>query len=510
MKIILVYLTLTLLVSSLAFSQQIHTKFNMGPNVNSKWDEIAPVISADGKTLYICRQRHPENIGYNAYPNDQDIWYSEMSEDSVWSLAKNIGEPLNNIYPNAVCSVSPDGNTLLLLGNYSSSGPVGQGFSITKRTKDGWSFPQNLKIKNYENNSRYVTNFLCDNGKTMIMGLQQKDSYGKMDIYVSFLVKDDEWTEPMNLGPAINTAYEESSAFLASDGVTLYFSSMGHGGFGDADIFYSRRLDDTWKNWSEPKNCGDFINTSNKEMHFKIPASGDFAYFSSSDNTLGESDIFKVKVPPSMKPRPVFLVYGKVTDMTTKEPVDAKIYYETLPDGDEIGVANTNPKTGEYKITLPAGSMYGFRAEAKGFLPKNDNIDASDLNSYEEIERNLQIVPLEIGQTVVINNIFFEFAKSDIKPESLPELNRLVEFLQTYPQVKIEIRGHTDSIGSSAFNMKLSNNRAKAVFNFLINNGIDKKRLGFIGFGKEKPVADNGTDEGRQLNRRVEFVITDK
>jgi len=328
---------------------------------------------------------------------------------------------------------------------------------------------------------------------------------------VSFLKDENHWSEPKNLGPVVNTCMNDYSPFLAADGVTLYYSTEGYPGYGKADIFMTKRLDDTWENWTLPQNLGPVLNSEKSDAKYNIPASGKYAYFSSEKNSIGGSDIFRIKLPEKAKPKPVVLISGKVLNDRTNEPVAAKIYVEELPSGKEVAIARTDPKTGAFKIILPAGKKYGFRAVAEGFFEVNKNIDLTDVTEYQEIEDEvMRIGPVEVGTVVRLNNIFFEFGKAVLKPESFPELDRTVEFLKNNPNVEIEIAGHTDNVGSEITNLKLSQKRAQAVADYLIEHGIDAKRLIVKGYGESRPIAFNNTEEGRAMNRRVEFKVLKK
>jgi outer membrane protein OmpA-like peptidoglycan-associated protein len=321
---------------------------------------------------------------------------------------------------------------------------------------------------------------------------------------------DGKWSKPMNLGNSLNSVGNEVSPFLASDGKTLYFSTNGYPGFGKNDIFVSRRLDDTWKNWSEPMNLGNKVNTNEWDAYFSTSAAGDYAYFVSSANKATSEDIFRIKLPTSAKPTSVVLISGKVLNSKTGEPLGAKIIYEELPSGKEAGVARSNPSKGEYTIALPAGKKYGFSASAEGYIAINENIDLTQLTEFKEIKKDLKLVPIEKGEKVSINNIFFEFGKEGLLPESFPELNRLVKLMITNPNLKIRIEGHTDNIGNDKNNLLLSENRTLSVMNYLVENSIESNRLETKGYGKTKPKANNNTEEGRQQNRRVEIVILEK
>jgi outer membrane protein OmpA-like peptidoglycan-associated protein len=330
-----------------------------------------------------------------------------------------------------------------------------------------------------------------------------------MDLYVSFLEDNGEiWTEPRNLGNVVNTASDESSVFLASDGKTLYFSSDGHNGYGLNDIFVSRRVDSTWKLWTEPQNLGPVINTTGWDAYFSVPASGKHAVFVSSENTFGKQDLFRIPMKAGLRPNPVILVSGKVLDASTNKPLQAEIRFEKLENGKEMGIARSNPTTGEYKISLPAGILYGLRAEVDDYIPINESIDTRDLVEYEERSQNLLLIPLKKDQVVRLNNIFFDTGESELKKESLAELQRVVTMLQSKSSMKIQVMGHTDNVGEKANNKKLSQDRANSVMTFLVQQGIAKERLSAVGFGDSKPIAPNTTEVGKRKNRRVEFKIT--
>lgn len=485
---------------------------NLGPNINSPHGEFSPKISPDGKYLFITRDGHPQNVGD---PNDdQDIWFSELQEDGSWGLAKNIGTPLNTGNYNFVSSVSPDGNTILLGNVYNYfDGSYSVGTSISYRSRGGWAFPKKQNIEKYENINDYVNYFLSQDGKILLMAIQKKkrkENFGDLDIYFCRNLGENKWSEPENIGPDINTVGTDAGIFLASDGVTMFFASDGHGGYGDSDIFMTKRLDDTWTKWSKPINLGPKINSEDYESNFTIPASGDYAYFASSKNSYGEEDVFRIKLPQEAQPDPVVLVTGHVLNKKTNEPVQASITYELLFEGEEVGIARSEPDNGNYNIVLPYGKNYGFRAYASGFYAISENLDLSTISEYKNIKKNLYLVPIEVGEVVRLNNIFFETAKSELKDESIPELNRVIKLLKENSAIKIELGGHTDNIGSAKSNQKLSQDRAQSVVDFLTKGGISKGRLGANGYGESSPIATNETEEGREWNRRVEFKIISK
>jgi len=483
-------------------------KENLGKSVNSTYAELMPVIAPDGKTLYMIRDDDPKNVKNNGTPT-QDIYYCEMQIDGSWSKAKSIGSPLNNDKHNFVSSVTPDGNKLLVNGIYVGETSKGLSFA-SKNNKGTWDTPKKLDIKNYYNNNSYNEFSLSNSGKILVLSIEQDDSYGDKDLYVCFLQDDGSWSAPINMGMQVNTGSDESTPFLAADDKTIYFSSSGYSTFGSNDIFVTRRLDDTWKNWSEPQNLGPQLNTSNWDAYYTITASGDYAYFISSANSLGGTDVFRVALPKEVKPDPVVMVSGKVLNAKTNEPISANISYQLLPEGKEVGIASSNPNDGSYKIVLPSGKKYAFSASAPGFIAVNENMDLSELKEYKEVTKDLFLVPIEVGQTVRLNNIFFDIGKADLLSESYLELDKLVKVMNQNPTMEIEIEGHTDNVGSDPFNLSLSKNRAKAVYDYLISKGIDASRIKSNGYGETKPLATNDNDEGRAQNRRVQFTIVKK
>ena len=486
----------------------------LGENVNSEYSELNPLLSPDGKTLYFSRKNHPQNVGGSK--DKEDIWYSELDSSGHWQIARNMGSNFNNPDPNfinSIQSVTPDGRTaVMLLGNkYLENGKMLAGVSISSNVAGNWSKPIALSITNDYNFNEKANYFLTNNRKTLIMSVEREDSHGDRDLYVSFMQEDSVWSEPLNLGDVVNTASEESAPFLAADDKTLYFSSNGFSGYGNNDIYASKRLDDTWTNWSDPENLGPEINSALEDLFFNIPASSEYAYYSrgvSDTNT----DIFRVKLPIVRSPDPWVIVRGKIVDRATGQAMGAKIIYERLPDGKELGIAEANPETGAYEIRLPAGELYGIRAEATDKLSENQNLDLRNITNDQVINKdfnleNIRVSSVDENITLVLNNIFFDFDKAVLKPESFPELNRIVTVMKEKSGMQIEIAGHTDAMGPEPYNLKLSERRAKSVVKYLVDEGVAQNRIAVLFLGEGKPIAPNTTEAGRKKNRRVEFKI---
>lgn len=534
---------------------------NLGSAVNSEFSELNPVISPDGRTLYFGRKNHPANRygvkGSETISGSQDIWFSEKVGDT-WSTARRLSEVLNRDQYNTILSISPDGQTILLKGAYVNGTYETRGFSISNKTTAGWTVPVKVDIPGYEQMSKGKNEYgyLTMDGKAILLAFARKKNSEDDDLYVSFF-EDGRWTRPLELGDEINTKYSETTPFLSADGKTLYFSSDRPGGQGSQDIYLTRRLDDTWQHWRKPQNLGAPINTEEYDAYYSISAKGDYAYFMSGKGSLGKKDIFRLAIesPPggglvkesggkesegkdsggkiinapadaamadsrfgpsstrsvtSQESDPVVLLSGTVLNQQTgKVPEDASVTYEDLSNGKVLGQAKPDPTTGKYKLVLPYGKNYGITAKAKGLIPTSTNLDLTTVRGrYLELDdRDLSMVPLVKGNTATINNLFFDLGKATLKPESEPELKRILQVMKENTALVIEISGHTDNTGSDEINNKLSLERANAVRENLLKGGIDQARIKTKGYGKSKPKADNATEEGRQINRRVEIEI---
>lgn len=533
-----VYLQCCLLISAAAFAQQKEVE-NLGNVVNTAYSEARPTISADGKLLYFIVESHPGNNQAKKDKYAQDIWYSELSADGKWGAPVHAAAPLNDQKDNAVFWVSPDGNRLLIRGAYVNGKYAGRGFSFVTKSSGGWSAPEKLNIIGLDqmNVDRYGGAFLSNDGKSLLLYFSEEKNSYQNDLYVSHLTDNNEWTKPQNLGEVINNEEtDEITPCLAADGLTLYFSSDRKGGFGDHDIWMSRRLDDSWTKWSQPVNLGNPINTSKWDAYFAVDATGELGYFASTQNAVGGSDLVRIKLEDTLKPKTVALLYGRVINAKTKEPMDVEILFDEVPG--EANVANSvSGPEGNYKMTLPYGKKYALRASKPQFYSIIDTLDLTDVDKYKEINRDLYLTPvdtvetklgpdgkpirkniddvgegdeLEPGETVDMKSINFDFAKSMLRADAYAELNKVVRIMKANPNMTIELSAHTDNIGGYTKNMNLSKDRANAAKQYLLSKGIDAGRIVAKGYGEVKPLASNKSAEGRQQNRRVEFVVLKK
>lgn len=483
-----------------------YNKENLGTGVNSVTTEVAPVISPDGKLLYFTRTKHPENMGVN---REQDVWFSKNINGN-WSTAENMPKPINNVYNNAVCAISNDAKKLYLINEYVSDSTMKQGISYSMLNKRGWSFPQSMKIKNYYN---YVDGSLdvspwseftvSGDGKILLMPLKRRDSVGSRDIYVSFWEGNNEWSEPKHTGKVINTAENEMAPFLASDNKTMYYSTKGYPGYGDNDIFVSRRLDDTWTNWSQPVNMGDGINTSDWDGYFSLPSSGEYAYLVSRNQSIGNEDIFRIKVAEANKPEPVVMLSGKVFDEKSEKLINAKLNFISKISPKDTLKVEFKVENGIYKIILPLNSDYNALVTAEGYMSKMDKIQFDKKDTYLESSFDFSLSKIKSGVKTKFNELVFEQGSYELKAVSYQELDQIAEMLKENSIVTIHLDGHTDFIGDAKQNMILSQNRVEEVKNYMIKKGVNPARITTKAWGGTKPLEK----ESSEKNRRVEFTI---
>jgi outer membrane protein OmpA-like peptidoglycan-associated protein len=481
---------------------------NLGENVNSEFKDYGPLVTSDGSKMYFTSRRKG-TTGGNMDANDglfyEDI-YESSKTSSGWTKAKGVGTPLNTKLHDAIVGLSPDGQKLFVYMDQN-----GGDIYVSELKGSRWSKPVSIS----ENvNSKFHESKACisyDNKTLYFISDDPSISMGGRDIFYSYLDYAGNWSPPTNIGPVINTVYDEVDIFLHPDGRTMYFSSKGHNTMGGYDIFKTTRSDNG--TWSTPQNLGYPINTPLDDAFYVTTASGKTAYFSSvRPEGSGLHDIYELRFPTDEVKTVeqkvlVTLVKGTVKDSQTAFPLEAKV--EIIDNNLNEVVADfiTNSQTGAYLINLPSGKNYGINVSKDGYLFHSENFNLSDTADYQEVVIDINLQRIEVGTTIVLKNIFFDYDKATLRPESSAELTRVVEILVKQPKLKIEISGHTDNKGSHDYNYQLSKARAKTVVDYLITKGISADRLTYEGYAFQKPIASNDTDEGRQLNRRVEFKV---
>jgi outer membrane protein OmpA-like peptidoglycan-associated protein len=478
-------------------------------SVNSKGRENAPVISADGTTLYFTRE-HPDNIGG---ASRQDAWVSTLQPNGEWSQAKNMGPPINNAGDNAVLGISENGKTLYLLNSYRQDGTMVEGFSKSHATKSGWSFPVTFFIEDLYNDHqpKNTEMTISPTEDVIILSVQRRDTQGSKDLYVSFKKAAGTWSAPVNLGAVINTADYEGAPFLAADNKTLYFTSIGHRGYGSGDIFVSRRLDDTWLSWSKPLNLGPVINSPGWDSFFTIPASGDFAYMSSFNPASQSDDLYRIPLYPSISPQTMLTIAGRLIDDETGEPIAGEITLKKPGAPTPTDVIKIDGESGEFRTLIPFDSTFILSAFSQGFFPLVEEIGSARPTTQRQATsaapREFRLYPIRSGQRLPLRQVRFAQSSAELEVDSHQQLLDLVQVMARYPTMEILLEGHTDNQGDFDKNFLLSEERVKSVKEFLLKNGVSPTRIQLKAWGPSRPVSNNLTEETRRQNRRVELTV---
>ncbi len=480
------------------------TPQNMGKMINTPYDEYLPALTADEQTLVITRKEPRKSTTTAMTPEEEDFYISTLDTNGNWTMAERVSEPLNSNDNEGAQCISQDGRFIV----FTICGEGGLGscdLYWSKKIGDRWSKPRNLGAAV---NSRYwdsQPSFSID-GKTLYFTSNRPGGKGGKDIWKTTLNENGRWNKAVNLGNSINTTQDETCPFIHYDDQTLYFASNGHIGMGGFDIFYSRKLNDT--TWSMPTNIGYPINTSGEEMNLIVGASGNTAIFSSDKlDGYGGQDLYSFELYEDARPVPTTYMKGIVFDEKTNQRLAADFKIIDLENENEVVSATADPVTGSFLISLPVNKNYALNVSMDGYLFHSENIELLSGTPDEPFLKNVGMKQLSVGESVVLKNVFFETNKYDLKDESRVELMKLHSFMQNNPTVSIEISGHTDNVGNDNDNQTLSENRAQAIYNFLIENGIEADRLSYKGYGETQPIDTNDTEEGRANNRRSEFKI---
>lgn len=477
---------------------------SFGKIVNSQWGDYMPQADVTGRRVYFTSKRKGgiSEEGPDKDEGDEDLYYTDRQDNGSWGKPVLLPEPLNSRNHEGACAFSADGQIMVYTACGRADGQGSCDLYISYLNGDQWSTPVNMgNLVNTENWDSQPT--ISPDGSTIIFASNRPDNYGAEDLFMIRKNRFGDWGVPVNLGSTVNTPFSDFAPFIAADGKTLYFASDGHPGFGETDIFKT-----TLENgeWTEPINMGQPLNTDKDDQYFTIGGDGSIAYFASTRES-GNLDLFEIEVPENLRPKPTVIVSGIVKNAKSGVPVGAWVLVEDLETGELIATQKSNSKTGKYLVVLPAGRNYSVSANSEGFFFYSQQFDVEQNAKFREIKKDIPLEPIEKGARVVLNNIFFETGKADLKPESYIELNKAFNLLKANPRMKVEIGGHTDNVGSEDANMKLSHARAKAVMDYLLKAGISSNRLQAKGYGETNPIATNDTEEGRAQNRRTEFVV---
>jgi len=509
--------------------------------INSEFDEINPVISRDGKTMYFTRVGYPD-FNRSLYDMDVDIsstmpfaaYQSHLIEifksmgdgehatadkstfnQDIW-IAKGDGMnfsnlfhpeyPVNSALPNSVCSLTPNSNEIIIINEFYKDGSMYKGFSTLKGNgHDSWQFPKPLFIYDFFSTSSEVNLTMSSDANIIILSLNRPSSKGDNDLYVSMKIEENLYSTPLPLDDNINTTFRESTPFISRDGQYLFFSSSRPGGYGGNDIYVSRRLDGTWQNWEKPRLLPKLINSDQDDSQPFVNESTGYMYFTSRRD--GSSDIFRVQYNPVSKEIRNKTLEIHVVNSLTGQPEEADVAIGWQTDGFYNKSLGTENGTVTYSFVTPKNIMV--KGRRKGFTAKNTNLNLDSLFQNEISIRDVTIYvePIDKEANFVLKNIYFEQSTAIIKENSYEALDILVEVLKRNPELKMKIFGHTDNVGSEASLRKLSQDRAIAIKSYLVKNQIDAGRITTEGMGSSKPLNDNSTEEKKSQNRRVEFTV---
>jgi outer membrane protein OmpA-like peptidoglycan-associated protein len=507
---------------------------NLGPNINTSYPEYSAFITADESMIAFTACRNTTTGGKVdlQYGGHMEDLYESSKKDGKWLPAQNFGPIVNSEDHDATAGLSPDGNILFV---YKFKEKDGGDIYVSNLNGNSWSKPEHLN-KNINSKGHESSVSLSYDGKRLYFVSDREGGLGDRDIYYSDKDAKGDWGTAVNVG-ALNTKYGEEGVFIHPDGKTIYFSSKGHNTMGGYDIFKS-----TFENgkWGEPANLGYPINGPDDDVFFVISGSGNHGYFASSkQGGYGDKDIYKITFLGAEKPPVVMnednllasvaapvsefkaekiisngpkmtILKGVISDAKTHQLLEAAIELIDNSLNEVIATFKSNSTTGKYLVSLPSGKNYGIAVKKDGYLFHSENFDLKASEEYQEVEKDVALKPIEVGQSIVLRNIFFDFDKATIRPESANELDRLIKLLTDNPTLKIELGSHTDSKGSDEYNQKLSQSRSQSVVTYLIGKGIATDRLVAKGYGETVSVATNDTEAGRQENRRTEFKILSK
>lgn len=520
---------------------------NLGPNVNTKYPEYAPFISAD-ESVVIFTSRRNDTQGGEVAPDDgkyyEDAYISRRDPKGNWQKSLNMGELINHKTHDAPAGLSPDGKKLFVFYGWKGQGDIYYSDFVNGAFTEPKSCGSNINTKQYESSAS-----ISFDGKELYFAANREGGFGGEDIYMSkWDEKKKEWGPAQNLGPVINTKDRETGVFLHPDGETMYFASEGHNSMGSFDLFYSKKVDGKW---TTPVNLGYPINSPDRDVFFVVSGSGRYGYYASfREDGFGETDIYRITFLGPEKPtltssednllasiaEPVkqvvieakveikssnlTILKGIIKDAKNLSPLEAKIDLIDNESNTLVASFNSDAKDGHYLVSIPGGKNYGIAVKKDGYLFHSENIDLPATSGYKEYEKDILLKKVEVGEAIVLRNIFFDLDKATLRPASTAELERLLKLMTDNPTLKIEISGHTDSQGDNAYNKKLSENRAKAVVDYLIGKGIPTSRLVFAGYGEEKLIVTDAEitkmktkterEEAHQQNRRTEFKILSK
>jgi len=481
---------------------KISTQFKphqLSDTVNAFAMQYFPVLTADEHELIFTRR-----MG-GGQDDDEDLVVARKDANGKWqspvSISANINSPMNE----GTCTISADGRQLIFTSCIGRRGYGSCDLFESKKIGEEWTRPQNLGPA--INSPAWESQpSLSADGRMLFFVSDRRGGSGNKDIYVSYKLDENKWSKAESLGPKINTPYEEISPFIHVNGRTLFFASNGKTGFGGYDLYRSEYENGEW---TEPVNFGFPVNNHEDQFSLFITADGQHGFYSHEDNQkLNSSEIFEITVPEELQLRyKSNYVKGIVRDKKTKQPLKARVELFNINKNELTSSVNSDSLTGEYLMVLTQGADYGLYVSRPGYLFQSLNFNYEVQENLMPVALDVWLDPVETGASAVLNNLFFDFNKFELKDKSITELDKVLRFLNENPNVRVEISGHTDNVGTQASNLQLSLKRAQSVTAYLIQHNIASTRLIQKGYGADKPIVPNDTEDHRQTNRRIEFRV---
>ncbi len=474
----------------------------MPDQVNKFPLQFFPALTVDGKTLIFTGRQGND-------PRDlEDLYIVRKNEQGIWSEPAPLSDVINTEYNEGTGSISADGRTLIFTSCQGRRSYGRCDLYITYKSGDSWSEPQNLgaavNSKFWESQAS-----LSADGRTLYFVSDRPGGKGGRDIWVSRRNSAGQWTAAENVGTPVNTVGEEMSPFIHANGQTLYFSSNGHVGMGGYDLFMTENEEDS--SWQQPRNLGYPINTHEDQFSLFVTADGTKGYYTHEVARNGEpisGKIYQFTLPESAQVRNrSSYVSGRVFDADTKKPIGAEVQLFNLNSQQLEQQVEADSASGLYYMVLTEGAPYALYVNHPGYLFKSLSFEIAEAETLKPVNLDVYLDPIRAGMITRLSNIFFDTDKHEVKPKSETELLRVVQFLEQNPEVRIEIGGHTDDVGNVAYNQRLSEKRAQAVLEWLMNAGAPAKSLSAKGYGQSKPQVPNDSEENRQQNRRIEFRV---
>ena len=450
-----------------------------------------PVITGDGSQLIFTAR-------FGGSRNDNEDLVVSNRTAGGWAAPVSLSPNINTVMREGACTISADGRHLI----FTVCGTSGCDLYESRKTGNTWSRPKSLGAA-INSSSWDAQPSLSADGRELYFVSDRKGGLGGYDIWYSRL-ENNTWSKAVNAGPAINSPFDEISPYIHVNNSDLYVVSNGYPGYGGYDIY---RITKSTEGWESPRNLGKPLNDEKDQYSFIVSADGGTAYYS-REESKNRSRLYRIQIPEEMVTRSTGnVVKGIVTSSATQKPMAATVELFDLKLNKLISQVSSDSVTGQYLMVLPGGSQYALHVSAPGYLFMSLHFDYQTTRDLEPISKNVNLVPVQQNATVVLNNIFFDVNQYELRPESISELEEVVKFMIVNEKLRVEISGHTDNTGTESFNQQLSERRAQAVANYLVNNKILASRIQIQGYGSKKPLKPNDSDENRQLNRRIEFKI---